>query len=68
MRRAFPEHLGGDMRTQFLEFALADRGAQTVQAPVKAPGSVETILVAERLKRARQPGIPAFIETLTRGA
>ena len=34
----------------------------------RAKAQIETILVAERLKRARQPGIPAFIETLTRGA
>ena len=34
----------------------------------RAQAQVETILQAERLKRARQPGIPAFIETLTRGA
>ena len=33
----------------------------------RAQAQVETILVAERLKRARQPGIPAFVETLTRG-
>jgi guanylate kinase len=34
----------------------------------RAQAQVETILVAERLKRARQPGIPAFVETLMRGA
>ena len=34
----------------------------------RAQAQVETILMAERLKRARQPGIPAFVETLTRGA
>ena len=33
----------------------------------RAQAQVATILLAERLKRARQPGIPAFIETLTRG-
>jgi hypothetical protein len=31
-----------------------------------ARAQVETILTAERRKRARQPGIPAFIETLMR--
>jgi guanylate kinase len=34
---------------------------------VRAQAQVETILEAERLKRARQPGIPAFVETLMRG-
>ena len=34
----------------------------------RARAQVETILEAERLKRARQPGIPAFVETLVRGA
>ena len=34
----------------------------------RARAQVETILKAERLKRARQPGIPAFVETLVRGA
>ena len=34
----------------------------------RAQAQVATILEAERLKRARQPGIPAFVETLTRGA
>ena len=34
----------------------------------RAHAQVETILQAERLKRARQPGIPAFVETLVRGA
>ena len=33
----------------------------------RAHACVETILAAERLKRARQPGIPAFVETLVRG-
>ncbi|MGC9952684.1 MAG: guanylate kinase [Rhizomicrobium sp.] len=33
----------------------------------RAQAQVETILEAERLKRARQPGIPAFVETLMRG-
>ena len=33
----------------------------------RAQAQVATILEAERLKRARQPGIPAFVETLTRG-
>jgi guanylate kinase len=33
----------------------------------RAQAQVETILLAERLKRARQPGIPAFVETLMRG-
>jgi guanylate kinase len=33
----------------------------------RAQRDVETILTAERLKRARQPGLPAFIESLTRG-
>ena len=33
----------------------------------RAQAQVETILMAERLKRARQPGIPAFVENLTRG-
>ena len=32
-----------------------------------AQAQVETIMKAERLKRARQPGIPAFVETLVRG-
>lgn len=32
----------------------------------RAEKQVKTILLAERLKRARQPGIPAFVETLTR--
>ena len=35
---------------------------------VLAQTYVATILTAERLKRARQPGIPAFVETLMRGA
>jgi guanylate kinase len=34
----------------------------------RAQAQVATILQAERLKRARQPGIPAFVETLMRGA
>jgi guanylate kinase len=34
----------------------------------RAQAQVATILEAERLKRARQPGIPAFVETLMRGA
>lgn len=34
---------------------------------VRAQAQVETILEAERLKRARQPGIPAFVEILMRG-
>ena len=34
----------------------------------RAQAQVATILQAERLKRARQPGIPAFVEILTRGA
>jgi guanylate kinase len=34
----------------------------------RAQARVETILLAERLKRGRQPGIPAFVETLTRGS
>jgi guanylate kinase len=33
----------------------------------RAQAQVETILMAERLKRARQPGIPAVVENLTRG-
>jgi len=33
----------------------------------RAQAQVATILEAERLKRARQPGIPAFVENLTRG-
>lgn len=33
----------------------------------RAQAQVETVLMAERLKRARQPGIPAFVETLMRG-
>ncbi|MDE2133640.1 MAG: guanylate kinase [Alphaproteobacteria bacterium] len=33
----------------------------------RAHAQVETILEAERLKRSRQPGIPAFVETLMRG-
>ena len=33
----------------------------------RAQTQVEIILMAERLKRARQPGIPAFVETLMRG-
>ena len=33
----------------------------------RAQAQVATILQAERLKRARQPGIPAFVETLMRG-
>jgi guanylate kinase len=33
----------------------------------RAQAQVATILLAERLKRARQPGIPAFVEILTRG-
>jgi len=33
----------------------------------RAGRDVETILTAERLKRARQPGLPEFIDTLTRG-
>jgi guanylate kinase len=33
----------------------------------RAQAQVATILHAERLKRSRQPGIPAFVETLTRG-
>ncbi|HEY0281080.1 MAG TPA: guanylate kinase, partial [Rhizomicrobium sp.] len=33
----------------------------------RARAKVETILEAERLKRARQPGIPAFVESLTGG-
>ena len=35
---------------------------------VRAQAEVEMILAAERLKRARQPGIPDFVETLMRGA
>ncbi len=34
---------------------------------VRTQAQVETILEAERLKRARQPGIPAFVDTLMRG-
>jgi guanylate kinase len=34
----------------------------------RAQTQVETILDAERLKRARQPGIPDFVETLMRGS
>jgi len=33
----------------------------------RAQREVETILTAERLKRARQPALPVFIESLTRG-
>ncbi|MDE1939210.1 MAG: guanylate kinase [Alphaproteobacteria bacterium] len=35
---------------------------------VRAQTHVETILAAERLKRARQPGIPEFVEGLMREA
>jgi guanylate kinase len=34
---------------------------------LRAQAEVETILAAERLKRDRQPGLPAFVETLMRG-